>query len=65
MNEDPWLPMDTAPKDGTRILAVATYKTRPARVEIIQWKPCTNNGEWHRDGGWRVKPVVWKPLPPF
>lgn len=41
-----WVPIETAPKDGTRILAYGGNKHQPLKVEIIHWY----RGTWVPDG---------------
>ena len=57
----PWQTMETAPRDGTRVLCFAPpssseYLTARLRVD---W--------WHEGGWWQMRPVQpythWRPLP--
>ena len=56
-----WLPIDTAPRDGTEILA-SDYDA----IEIVSWGLL---GEWQDWEGWSdregaiISPAWWQPLP--
>jgi len=58
-----WQPIETAPKDGTRVLA-----TDGVNVTVVEWK--VYNGRWEKLTGWNHLygarwngPVAWRPLP--
>ena len=56
-----WQPIDTAPKDGTEILA-SDYDA----IEIVSWgEPLFNliPGAWVGRDGCRMFPAWWQPLP--
>lgn len=63
-----WLPMTSAPKDGTMILLACPY-----RVEIGKWDDCKYSSfprpYWKRNSVFGVKyerdnqPTAWMPLP--
>jgi hypothetical protein len=60
MNE--WLPISTAPKDGTTILVLDELYGKPWHYEC-EW----NSVEWYHGFGdaWpRAMPTHWMPLPP-
>jgi len=55
-----WQPMDTAPRDGTRVLLIR----RNGRVEILYWF----RNWWEMDNGVMAAPndksfAAWMPLP--
>lgn len=60
-----WQDIETAPKDGTRILAIWRYRPEDphagsASHEVVRW--C---GWWDSsDGLTRPEPTHWMPLPP-
>lgn len=66
-----WLPIETAPKDGTYVLLAGPsgYTTTPIRVEICKYdaeyrplQPWVNHaGDSFLDGG--EAPTHWLPLP--
>ena len=65
-----WMPMDTAPKDGTPFLATTVWIIVPNHdkptVDIIEWDP--EMEQWYSDnGGWidetTMKVKSWMPLP--
>ncbi len=65
-----WHPMDTAPKDGTRILAYVSSKDDEANICEIWWEPDYIYDDWGRTlGGWdddwdlSHKPKAWMPRP--
>lgn len=63
-----WLPIETAPKDGTHIIGfwVSDAYTEPCEVRaVIVW----SRGSWHHGSGYDhedefPKPTHWQPLPP-
>lgn len=70
-----WRPIETAPKDGTRVVLLGTLASNPdfgVRACVSQW--CEDGAEpYHlRGGGWpwsspglsdRFLPTHWMPLP--
>ena len=60
-----WQPIETAPKDGTEILAFATFERRDF-IAVAQWAdadpefPNTVAG-WFWD--YAIRPTHWMPLP--
>ena len=55
-----WQPIETAPKDGTRVL-VSFCSTSNAQFVVA-------DATWHRDHWWRdgdgvINPTYWMPLP--
>jgi len=52
-----WQPINTAPRDGTRILA-SDYNV----VTIVTWNNFGWRG-WINGKGWSMSPVWWQPLP--
>lgn len=67
-----WLPIATAPRDGTFILLAGRsgYTTTPLRVEVGRYYPeyrplnpwQTHSNDDFTDGG--PEPLFWMPLPP-
>lgn len=53
-----WQPMDTAPKDGTEILA-SDYDA----IEIVSWKIYEAGSDWESRWGEAMFPAWWQPLP--
>ncbi len=57
-----WMPISTAPKDGTDILAYQKWEDGPERILVMRWD---------EKGGWRTNvhsfvrfdPTHWQPLP--
>lgn len=59
-----WQPMETAPKDGTLILAVAVGDVRNGRVTPIVVRFSTRRQYWLSEPGqWMHYPTHWMPLP--
>lgn len=56
-----WQPIDTAPRDGTRVLVFAppSGSEYPAMVQRVDW--------WRDGGWWQMRPghpyTHWRPLP--
>lgn len=50
-----WRPIETAPKDGTRILAYGGWG-----IAIIWWSSWL---EWYDGEGAHLEPTHWQPLP--
>lgn len=64
-----WQPMETAPKDGTRILVWLIFKPPhryygSTRHDIVSWEIPNYGGEafWHLPASGGV-PMFWQPLP--
>ena len=60
-----WQPIETAPKDGTRILAYGLERKRYWIVDVVRWH---QPGNPVHDGFWigthyTIKPTHWMPLP--
>ena len=57
-----WQPIETAPKDGTDILASWFAPRKPWRaIGVLRW----HADEWlTRPGDWGMKPTHWMSLPP-
>ena len=53
-----WLPIDTAPKDGTEILASDYYT-----IEIVSWSVQQVWYGWFDREGRIMFPSWWRPLP--
>lgn len=63
-----WQDIASAPKDGTRVLAVwgAAGFGEPAYVGIAQWRGASSYAaHWTVDGRWMPgpDPELWQPLP--
>jgi hypothetical protein len=57
MTPEGWRSMETAPQDGTPILAIVSGNSHV--ISIVRYKR-----SWVSDWGeWLVRPVVWMPLP--
>lgn len=61
---DGWESMDSAPKDGTRILGWdESNRGYPAECEVVWW--VGRHGEdWRGIGDCDPHPTKWRPLPP-
>lgn len=59
-----WQPIETAPKDGTRILVFGPYCGGLPIMATSKWLPWTEDrvekGCWYANG---VAPTHWMPLP--
>ena len=53
-----WQPINTAPKDGTEILA-SDYDA----IEIVSWKIYEAGSDWESRWGEVMFPAWWQPLP--
>ena len=67
---DNWRTMDTAPQDGTRILAYVSSKPDEANVVEVWWEPdyCFDDygvsvGAWDDDWDLSHRPKAWMPRP--
>lgn len=66
MTKNNWQPIETAPRDGTRILA---WIPCDDEKHEIMWMDVSINGwdRWHYAGGWIPafcqQPTHWQPLP--
>ncbi len=58
-----WLPIETAPKDGSKILISGGYSS-PA-VTIGRWAKDMKSPHWRDDklGRYPITPLHWMPLP--
>lgn len=60
-----WLPIETAPKDGTQILAFARAKLSGDFFGVTQWadaEPAFNSvAGWFWE--YAIRPTHWMPLP--
>lgn len=58
-----WQPIETAPKDGTRILAWPCWSdNRPAQM---YWREMKRKSRWEIQFGYSAPrpPIYWRPLP--
>lgn len=53
-----WRPIETAPRDGTEVLAFARVDTEP--LVRVAW---LNHGRWDDGTGLSLRPTHWVPLP--
>ena len=64
-----WQPIESAPRDGTRLLGLDFSPYLEAEIDIVHWESWTKScdeefvGEWQHDSGTRASPVCWQPLP--
>jgi hypothetical protein len=60
---DDWKPIETAPKDGTRVLGFAGSGSKA--IAIVSWWNATNfaAGVWVNDRDQLFGPTHWMPLP--
>lgn len=60
MMTDPWLPIETAPKDGTQILVFRRHEEgyERSRIGVDHWE----GGTWWRSRR-DMMPTHWMPLP--
>ena len=60
---DGWLPIDSAPKDGSEILLLSKPSVDlPADYAVAYW--CNEDGEWYWNKPKRfILPTHWQPLP--
>lgn len=57
-----WLPIETAPKDGTPVLGYADGDYAVVRWhQLLDSWQLTQTGSWAEDGEW--SPIFWRPLP--
>ncbi len=69
-----WQGIDSAPKDGTRILVYTVHEPddycpdRFARIQTASWDKGCDLRDFERPGGWAREyigePTHWRPLPP-
>lgn len=70
LEDDDWLPIETAPKDGTEVLLVSVDSSGQ-NVDMGYWADYTKReswwnvgdleGEWNTDLG-MGDPILWKPM---
>ena len=60
-----WQPIETAPRDGTRVLTYSpTAASRWWRVTILRWhQPANPEAKGFWTGERKVQPTHWQPLP--
>ena len=56
-----WQPIETAPKNGTRVMVIEFNRTDPIPITAT----CgVQHGRWHSiPGAYALKPTHWMPLP--
>lgn len=64
--EQQWQPIESAPKDGTRILTCYVSEKHSANTFICKYEPdeCDTDYVWLTDEGVYERPTHWQPLPP-
>lgn len=62
---DGWQPVDTAPKDGTRVLMYGAATCRMGSIiEIVWYEAFNGGGSWDYGDGYTMRnPLGWMPLP--
>ena len=65
LNRTLWRPMETAPRDGSRILIWYPNDDDGETYKIVQWGPSPHPTGWSFRGGWLAEkePIAWMPLP--
>jgi len=62
-----WQPIDTAPKDGTRVLLYAPTRPHDGAQQVGCFLPPAESGDkgcwWIADGRYQDWPTHWQPLP--
>jgi len=58
---NPWKTMESAPRDGTSILAIIVDNGNES-MEVIWWQTY-QNGCWSSEGDFELTPTQWMPLP--
>ena len=59
-----WQPIETAPKDGSRLLVTRAPFTGKAPYKIVWWSSSTPKGwRWRLSKLVRFNPTHWMPLP--
>jgi len=66
---DAWQPIETAPRDGTRILVWPAWgvTTQGTRVEVVRWREGKRSRGWEGLAGYLIptQPTHWMiPKPP-
>lgn len=62
-----WQPIETAPRDGTKILAYGYlhlnggYHGESPAIDVAVWHAATNS--WYSPGKGSWEPTCWMPLP--
>ena len=58
-----WQPIETAPKDGTKVLAIAVDDIRNGTPHMSIARK-SSRGHWLTEpGAWAIYPTHWMPLP--
>ena len=65
-----WQPIETAPRDGTRIIGACRYYTKilaySEAIEADEHFPHRVPARWEDDGeGFALEPTHWLPIPPL
>ena len=55
-----WQAIETAPKDGTEVLAVSAFGYAHSLYLVTSWE----DGAWDMPDHWKMQPTHWMPLPP-
>lgn len=60
-----WRPMESAPRDGTRILIYVPDDDDGETHKVASWGPSPYRSGWSYRGGWMAGdvPQCWMPLP--
>lgn len=65
VEDHPWQPIDTAPKDGTPILCfIPSYYQGKGGMVVAVWMDFSDRPGWYSEISSVHEPTHWMPLPP-